>query len=588
MKLPINFHAKGFTLIEILLSILIIAFISYFLFSIFQNLNRTLISARIYLQLLSALQDEIEKIRVLKYEDVGIQGSWPPGILPKEKIVEKGGLQIKITFFVRNIDDPKDGTITSTPKDTAPADYKLIELEGECLNCSYKIKKQILTTYVAPKTVEALTQNGSMFINVIDSQGKPVPSALVKVTYLNSPQFTIEDITDLNGILRLIDIPPGINAYAIYVSKSGYSFDQTYPPGTQETPNPVLPHQTVRAGELTTVTFQIDLLSKLKLKTQNIFCLPYPLVSFNLKGTKLINLDPPKSKTNITTTTDENGFKELNLDFDNYYLTITDNRYVLRSSQPFFDSPFEVRPNSIYSFNLTLASSSPINLLVSVFNENGDYLDGAQVKLIKNPNIFLEKITGEEKIVYDDWSNFNYSYSTPGIDPEFNPGLVSLKDLGGFYPTSTEWLISQTIDFGTSSVILKKFKWTGNLPPGTSIKFQLAANNDNLTWNFVGPDGSENTYFESSEFSLPQSFYNKRYLRYKVFLKTEDPSVTPSLDKIEISFSSACFSSGQVLFQNLEPGEYDLEVIKQGYFFYNKSIIISDEDFYHEKVILTR
>lgn len=586
MKFPINYQDKSFTLIEVLLSLAIIALISTFIFSLFQNVNRILASARINLQIISALQDEIEKIKVLKYEDVGIQGSWPPGILPKEKIIEKGGLQIKVTFYIRNIDDPKDGTITSTPRDTAPADYKLVELEGECLNCSLPIKKQVLTTYIAPKTVEALTRNGSMFIQVINAEGKPVANASVKVDYLNSPQFTIQDITDNLGILRLIDIPPGINAYSIYVTKSGYSFDRTYQPGTQETPNPILPHQTVRAGELTTVTLQIDLLSKLKIKTHNIFCQPLSFAQFNLKGTKLINFDPPKSKTDITTTTDENGFKELNVEFDNYYLTITDSRYVLRSSQPFLEEPFEVKPNSNYFYDLTLSSRSPINLLVSVVDEAGNYLNGANVRVTKNVNEYWEKTTGEETIVNNTWNN-SYDSLSLGIDPDSNPEILKLKDLGGFYSTSTEWLVSKTIDLGTSTTAFKKFSWVGNKPPGTSIKFQVSANNDNLTWNFIGPDGTSNSYFEDSEFNLPSTLNNNRYFRYKVYLQTNDPSVTPSLDKISLSFYSSCFSSGEVLFENLPPGEYNLEVTKPGYFFYNKTIILSDEEFYHEKVILT-
>jgi hypothetical protein len=584
MKSAINFKNKAFTLIEILLGILIIGFISVFIFSIFQNINRILTSGRISLQILSAIQDEIEKIRVLKYEDIGIQGSWPPGVLPSEKMIYKGNLEIKLSFFVRNIDDPKDGTITSTPRDTAPADYKLVEIEGECLNCTFKIKKQVLTTFVAPKTVEALTNNGSMFVQVIDSKGKAVPDALVKVDYLNTPQFTIRDVTDLSGVLRLIDIPPGINSYSIYVTKNGYSYDRTYQKGP-EYPNPVITHQTVKSGELTTVTFQIDLLSKLRVKTQDIFCASLPGVNFRLTGIKPVNTDPFIPKTYITTTTDENGNKELDVEFDNYYLKIEDTRYVLRSYLPFLEEPFNVEPNKIYSYNLTLNQKKPIDLLVSVFDEQDNYLDGAIVSLSRS-NFYVSKITGEENIIHDDWSNNNYSEISTGIDPETFPGEIRLKDLGG-YSTSTEWLISKTIDFGTSAIYYKKFNWSGNVATGTSIKFQIATNNDNLTWNFVGPDGTNNTYFESQEFIIPSFLDNKRYLRYKMFLITNDPTITPILDNVDISFSSSCFSKGQVLFQNLKPGNYNLEVTKPGYSFYNKNVVLSDEEFYHEKVNLT-
>jgi hypothetical protein len=424
-----------------------------------------------------------------------------------------------------------------------------------------------------------------MFVQVIDAKGKPVSEASVKVDYLNTPQFTINDVTDINGVLRLIDIPPGINAYAIYVTKNGYSYDKTYQEGP-EYPNPVIPHQTVRREELTTVTFQIDLLSKLKLKTQDIFCGTLPGVSFRLTGIKPVNTDPFIPKTDITTTTDENGNKELDVEFDNYYLKISDIRYVLRSSMPFLEEPFNVEPTKIYAYNLTLNQKKPIDLLVSVFDAQGNYLDGTTVGLSKSPDFYVSKITGEENVTQNDWSNNNYSEISTGIDSETFPGEIRLKDLGGYFSTSTEWLISKTIDFGISTIDYKKFTWLGNVATDTSIKFQIATNNDNLTWNFVGPDGTNNTYFETQEFDIPSFLDNKRYLRYKVFLITDEPTITPILDKIDISFGSPCFSKGQVLFQNLKPGNYNLEVTKSGYSFYNKEVILSDEEFYHEKVNL--
>ena len=587
MKLPINLQNKGFTLIEIVLGIFLIAFVSFFIFNIFQNINKITTSGRLTIQLLSILQDEMEKVRVLNYEDIGIQGSWPPGVLPQEKIVSKNGLEVKINFYVRNIDDPKDGTITTTPRDTAPADYKLVEIEGEILNSPFKIKKQTLSALIAPKTVEATTRNGSMFIQVIDARGNPVKEARVKVDYLDEPQFTIQDVTDIWGILRLIDIPPGINAYAIYVTKDGYSSEKTYRKG-EEYPNPVIPHQTVKSGELTTVTFQIDLLSKLKIKTQDVFCRKIPSASFNLQGLKFINTDPPIPKTNITTTTNEDGEKELTLEFDSYFLKINDPRYVLGSSLPYLENPFNVQPNMTYSYVLTLKNNNPKNLLVSVFDEEENLIEGATINLFKGNDLVATQKTGEEIYTEDDWSLGRYSSLSPGIDPETFSGEVRLKDFGGFYSTSTEWLISQEIDFGTSSINYKKFSWSGNLPEGTSIKFQLASNNDNSTWNFVGPDGTSNTYFETQEFEIPSFIQNKRFLKYKVYMQTNNPSTSPSLDKIKIIFNSSCFSLGETLFQNLNPGKYLLEVIKEGYFFYSNEINISDEDFYHEKIILTR
>ena len=237
---------------------------------------------------------------------------------------------------------------------------------------------------------------------------------------------------------------------------------------------------------------------------------------------------------------------------------------------------------------MTLKNYSLKNLLVSVFDEKGNLIKGATLNLFKGNDLVATQKTGEEIYTEDDWSSGKYSSLSLGIDPENFPGEIRLKDLGGFYSTSTEWLISKEIDFGTSSISYKKFSWSGNLPMGTSIKFQLASNNDNSTWNFVGPDGTQNTYFEAREFEIPSFLQDKKFLKYKVYMQTNDPLISPSLDKIKISFNSSCFSRGETLFQNLTPGRYLLETIKEGYFFYSKEMEISDEDFYHEKVILTR
>lgn len=582
---------KGFTLLEILLGLALISIVLTAIFSIIINLNNTLTRARIFLQILSTLQDEIEKIKTFKYEDIGISGGWPPGKLPKSAIINKYGLQIQVNYYVRNIDDPKDGTVTSTPKDFAPADYKLVELVGKCLNCSIDVKEKSLSTIIAPKTVEAVTNNGSLFIQVINAEGKPVSLANIKVTRLLDPTFTIEDLSGNDGFLRLIDIPPGKNAYAILVTKDGYSSDKTYPPDDPQNPNSILPHQTVETQGLTTVTFQIDKLANADFYFKNCFCQPQSYVKFELRGTKLIGSNPDVIKNDIVTTTDEFGYKNLSLEWDSYYFYLLDDRYVVRSSQPFVSAgtSINILPGNYYKFNITVASTTPLNLLVGVFDQNGNFISNAQVFLNDGENNII-KFTGEEEVIEDDWSQSRYTEITSGIETELYPGEIRLKDLGGYYPTTTEWLISKTIDFGTSTnLVYKRFVWKGNVPYSTQVKFQVSANNDNSTWNFIGPDGTSNTYFTTSVFDLPEILNNKRYFRYKVYLDSFDGINTPIVDQVKIFFSSPCFSPGEVLFQNLKEGVYTLQVSKQGYSSYNENITISSTDVFKAiKVVLSQ
>ena len=61
-------------------------------------------------------------------------------------------------------------------------------------------------------------------------------------------------------------------------------------------------------------------------------------------------------------------------------------------------------------------------------------------------------------------------------------------------------------------------------PAGTAVKFQVAASNASYgPFNYVGPDGTAATFFTTSGASLSQ-FDGFRYLRYKAFLSTTNPS----------------------------------------------------------------
>ena len=85
-------------------------------------------------------------------------------------------------------------------------------------------------------------------------------------------------------------------------------------------------------------------------------------------------------------------------------------------------------------------------------------------------------------------------------------------------------------DFGTIS-------WTATVPSGTTVKFQIAANNDNSTWVFRGPDGTAGTYYTSSGAVVWSSLDGNRYVKYKAFLSTPDTGLNPVLHDVTITYS---------------------------------------------------
>ncbi len=115
---------------------------------------------------------------------------------------------------------------------------------------------------------------------------------------------------------------------------------------------------------------------------------------------------------------------------------------------------------------------------------------------------------------------------------------------GTQYNTSGN-LISATIDlkFASSTYI----SWSATTPANTgsnAVKFQVAANTDNSTWNYVGPDGTASTYFTTSNTALPDSLNGKRYYRYKAYLTTSNSSYTPTLHSVTFTYDSYRTSGG--------------------------------------------
>jgi prepilin-type N-terminal cleavage/methylation domain-containing protein len=569
MKYLTNYKDKGFTLIEVLIAIFYISILSGLILITFWNLLKVIIAGRISLQILSILEDEMEYIKIVNYEDIGTRNGWPRGILPDEKYVNLNGLNIKIKYFIRNIDDPSDGTVNSTPQDTAPADYKLVELEGECINCSFKVKKQTLTFIVAPKTVESSTRNGSMFIRVIDANGNPVPYAnILVVNNAINPQLIINDLSNINGELQLIDIPTGTNIYEISVSKENYSLDRTYPPFNSQDPNsfiPEIPHQTVIERGLTIVTFMIDKLSNLKIQTIDNFCNPIPNIPITLEGEKIIGRyqnEEKVKKTIISTTTDTNGTREIKIEWDNYTYKINSAIYSLIGYNS--SSPLTILPDRNYYLRLNMNTSSPKELLVIVKDINENPLKDAEVEIIKN-NFRKKLITNQLEIKNASWTEYFSDYSSNILLTEEQ---ISLRSNNNLYPTNTqEWVISPTIDIGTSSNSkIISLRWEPiNQPDNTEIKFQIAFNNDNLSWNFIGPDGTSDSYFTSSPINLSNITNGYRYFKFKAYLSTNNENQTPTLEKVYLRLTSNCLSPNQVIFQNLREGNYTLNVSKQGF-----------------------
>lgn len=136
------------------------------------------------------------------------------------------------------------------------------------------------------------------------------------------------------------------------------------------------------------------------------------------------------------------------------------------------------------------------------------------------------------------WISFNCA-NTGGC------ATVNYGVLTSWTASSTSgYLDSSTYDTGSASgAQLNSVLWHGSLPAGTAVRFQFAVSNSSGgPWIFIGPDGTNNTYYTmSSDVSqkLDYTLYNnQRYLRYRAILVSDQSqTLTPRIDEVIINWS---------------------------------------------------
>ncbi|MBI5147887.1 MAG: prepilin-type N-terminal cleavage/methylation domain-containing protein [Parcubacteria group bacterium] len=581
--------SAGFTLLETIISLGIFVIFSSGIYLAYSTIIEALTRSKAYSASVFAAQNEAEAIRNMSYENIGVVGGLPSGLLAAEKSVSYGGYSFVVKTTVRNIDDPFDGTIGGSPNDTAPADYKLVEVKVECPGCGNLTPYQ-LTTAVAPKNLEGATGNGALFINVFDASGQAIAGATVAiVNNALNPAVNFSDTTNSSGVLQLVDVATSTSAYEITVSKNGYSTEKTYPLGGAGNPNPVKPHATVASQQVTTISFAVDRTGTINLKTTDKMCQAVAGIDFEQKGTKLIGTDPDTLKYSATSTTDSNGQKAIGgLEWDTYVFSNKDADYDLSG----YSSPLSVALNPEASIDASwiVEPKNPRALLVSVKDGNGAAISDAAVKLEKT-GYSRTILSGRRFFSQTDWSGGNYAAQSGKVEADNPAGEIKLQFSGSAYATSTEWLISPTFDVGVASSVFYNLEWQPeNQPPETgsdNVRFQVAANNDGNSWNFTGPDGTENTYYDSTSTPIGAALNNSRYFRYKTFLKTANENFTPSINDVSVNFSSSCLPSGQAFFNGLSSGTYTLTVSKSGFQTLTDAAVSVSQNWQEYNAILT-
>ncbi len=580
---------KGTTLIETLVAASFFIVFSLAIYQLYAKMAELSVRIRTKTVATQIASEQIEFIRNLQYSDVGIVSGIPNGVIPQSKTVVRNNVTFSVETVIRNIDLPADGTLGGMPNDLSPSDNKLSVIKVTCTSCKTPIISEY-TTAIAPKGLETENGNGAIVIKVIDASGLAVPNATVRIQNTSIlPNIDFTDVTDNFGVLTIVDAPPSVESYHITVTKNGYSTEQTYIPGDSSNPNPVKPHLTVAANTVSQSTFSIDLNSSFDLRAQSPLCTSITGVSGQISGTKLIGTSPDNIKNVIDYTLNSVSNIINNIEWDTYSISLSGNTYDIAGINPIF--PLSVVPGSSQQVTLTLKDATANNrLVVAVVDNNGLPISGADVSVV-GPSGSFNSQTSVGSISQTDWSGgygqtdfvdkTRFDSTDGGIDFSSTPGTIKLATAGADYVSLGE-IISSSIDFGAPSVF-GQLSWSPQFQVSglgaNAVKFQIATNDDNATWDFVGPDGTNSTFYTNAVSDISASSSNKRYLKYKIILSTSDTSKTPSITDVAITYTSGCLPPGQTDFANLSNGSYTITASKALYDNAVKNITISNNTY---------
>lgn len=581
---------RGFSLIETIVAAAIFTVIAMAIYQGFISTNALIAASRDKIAATDLMNSEFELVRNMQFNDVGLVGGIPVGPLSATSTVVRDGRTFEVSRFIRNIDDPFDGTIGGSPNDLSPADYKIVQVDITCLDCKTPMSLSAVSN-IAPKNLETASENGALFVRVLNAEGLPVAGAKVEVQNKDLGVY-ISDTTNNDGLLQIVDAPPSDNGYRVLVSKNDYSSEQTYASSIAN-PNPTKPDATVLMQQLTQISFLIDKTSTINVFSKNPQCIPVSNVPFTISGSKLIGTEPDVLKWSGDFSTDSSGLKTLNdIEWDSFEIAVGGGFDLFGVNPP---SPFTVLPDSVQDVDIILAIGEPKNLLVTVKDSTDLPLSGVNLTLTKGAFSDV-RVTGRGYLEQNDWSlgsgqqNFTNPSKYWEQDGNIKTALseISLVGAEGAY-ISEGVLTSSVFDTGEASnfTSIVWFPVAQPIETGESVRFQLATSEDNTattTWDYLGPDGTAASFYTSTSTNISAVHNGHRYFRYRVFLSTADSNFTPTVSRIAVTYTSDCIPAGQALWQGLTENSYNLLLEKAGY--QSQEVLASTADDWQNLVVI--
>jgi prepilin-type N-terminal cleavage/methylation domain-containing protein len=551
--LNFQFSKKGFTLVEILVGIALLAIVFLGIYGAFQLGLKVVGQSKARATAIAIANQKIEQIRNLSYEDVGTIGGIPPGVIPETQELSRNQVKFTVKTTVLYIDDPFDGV---SPDDPLPKDYKRVKVKVSWEG--WFGGEVVLITDVAPKGIETEEGGGTLKITVLNASGEGVPQADIHL--LNnqvSPNIDATYQSDDSGNLILTGAPTSTEAYQITVTKSGFSQDRTY--GREEIANPLKPHASVFERELTEISFSIDELSSFLIETR-------ARESFD---DEFGNLSKISEFSNVSVSNGEVKLAEVSSYSSSGYLLSVEispsnlinwDRLFWEDSEPeFTDIRYQLLYSTGTSFELIPNEDLPGNSQgfdVPPVDISG--LDITKYKNLKIKGILSTSVTSTTPILY----NWHLTYNTPLIgNVDFH--LQGSKIIGTDENDNKVYKYSKDHSSDSNGYLnLTTLEWDSYTFSPTSTTLM------DLVETIPSPQPIDLLPGTTTEVTLYFKAENT------LLVKVEDASTTEPIfgANVRVSNESLGYDNskptdekGQAFFIPLEESGYNLEVRAEGY-----------------------
>jgi hypothetical protein len=243
----------GSMLIEGLIALALLLIIVTSMVPIFTLTSKSTSNNKMQTIAYNAATAEIERVKSLDYDDVGLVNGSPAGVLTRDADKTIEGLAFHVVTNVKWVDDSTDGLATDGT-DPDGRDYKAVKVTYSW-DGVFGHKDLTLNTIIARESEESAILGGNIIVTVRDPQGNPIEDAVVQITAGPGLSNPVTAYTDEHGevIFYSLAVSVSANDYTLQASKTGLV--------GQPKLNP-LP-STVVLGSTTNVSFTLDMPGRL-------------------------------------------------------------------------------------------------------------------------------------------------------------------------------------------------------------------------------------------------------------------------------------------------------------------------------------